>query len=256
MGAPVRYTRVHQLPPCSGILHKRRTSTRTFNLWKDQDALDVFVLHWTHFASRYRHVLPTELSFNLINEPARCEVSEYARVVQQTIESIRAVDPRRPLLVDGMFGVAILPVTTFDAWRSVIHATRGYTPFHLSHYRAPWANTPSTMPTWPLSTDTGFKWDRQQLYRWCVYPWDEIVRAGVQVFVGEWGCWNQTPHDAALCWMRDNLTLWRQAQWGWALWTFRGSFGIFNNGRSDVHQETWRGGRLDRSMLALLQEFQ
>jgi endoglucanase len=56
-----------------------------------------------------------------------------------------------------------------------------------------------------------------------------------------------------LAWMRDCLDTWKQAGWGWALWNFQGSFGILDGGRGDVEYETWRGHKLDRAMLDLLQ---
>jgi endoglucanase len=88
-----------------------------------------------------------------------------------------------------------------------------------------------------------------------VEPWREMERMGAKIFVGEWGCWNRTPHAVTLAWMRDFLTLWKHAGWGWALWCFRGSFGILDSGRSDVRYENWRGHKLDRKMLELLREF-
>ena len=55
--------------------------------------------------------------------------------------------------------------------------------------------------------------------------------------------------------MRDFLSLWKQTGWGWALWCFRGSFGILDSQRKDVRYENWRGHKLDRKMLELLREF-
>ena len=42
--------------------------------------------------------------------------------------------------------------------------------------------------------------------------------------------------------------------WGWALWNFRGGFGVLDSQRSDVTYETWEGHPLDRAMLELLQK--
>ena len=42
------------------------------------------------------------------------------------------------------------------------------------------------------------------------------------------------PHSVTLAWMRDFLSLWKQTGWGWALWCFRGSFGILDSERKDV----------------------
>ncbi len=86
-------------------------------------------------------------------------------------------------------------------------------------------------------------------------PWVKIAAQGEQVFVGEWGCFNRTPHPVALAWMKSWLERWRAAGFGWALWNFRGSFGILDSGRTDVTYEDWRGHKLDREMLQLLQEY-
>ena len=87
-------------------------------------------------------------------------------------------------------------------------------------------------------------------------PWLEISAQGAPVFVGEWGCYNKTPHAVALAWMKSWLEQWKKARLGWALWNFRGSFGILDSGRSDVPYEDWHGHKLDRDMLKLLQEYQ
>jgi endoglucanase len=73
--------------------------------------------------------------------------------------------------------------------------------------------------------------------------------------VGEWGSFNQTPHDVTLRWMRDCLTNWKMAGFGWALWNFRGSFGILDSNRKDVAYEDFQGHKLDRKMLELLRVF-
>jgi aryl-phospho-beta-D-glucosidase BglC (GH1 family) len=87
-------------------------------------------------------------------------------------------------------------------------------------------------------------------------PWKALKAQGGAVFVGEWGCYNKTPHAVALAWMRAWLEEWKQARYGWALWNFRGSFGILDSGRSDVQYEDWHGHKLDREMLKLLQAYQ
>jgi len=55
--------------------------------------------------------------------------------------------------------------------------------------------------------------------------------------------------------MEDCLKNWQEAGWGWALWNFRGSFGILDSGRKDVKYEAWEGHQLDRKMLELLQRY-
>jgi endoglucanase len=85
-----------------------------------------------------------------------------------------------------------------------------------------------------------------------VEPWMPLVKQGVPVHVGEWGCFNQTPHDTCLAWMTDLLAIWKEANWGWSLWNLRGEFGTVDSGRPDVAYEDFEGHKLDRMMLEML----
>jgi hypothetical protein len=89
--------------------------------------------------------------------------------------------------------------------------------------------------------------------------WKELMDSGGGVMVGEWGVYNQTPHDVVLRWMEDNLQCYQEAGMGWALWNFNGSMGVINSERADVEYEnyTYNGKNLkiDRKMLDLLQKY-
>jgi hypothetical protein len=97
--------------------------------------------------------------------------------------------------------------------------------------------------------------DRAWLWDTYVHPWVQLKEAGVGVMVGEWGAHNQTPHAVTLRWMEACLENFRQAGIGWALWNFRGSFGVMDSSRADVSYEDFQGHRLDRRMLDLLQQY-
>jgi aryl-phospho-beta-D-glucosidase BglC (GH1 family) len=96
---------------------------------------------------------------------------------------------------------------------------------------------------------------RQWLSQKYMEPFLELEKQGVGIHVGEFGANQHTPHDVTLRWMEDWLSLWKQAGWGWALWNFRGNFGIFDSERTDVAYEDFRGHKLDRKMLELLQRY-
>ena len=97
--------------------------------------------------------------------------------------------------------------------------------------------------------------DRKWLWDDSIARWQQISRNGCGVMVGEFGCYNQTPHNVALAWMEDCLQNWTQADMGWALWNFRGSFGILDSARDDIQYESFHGHQLDRKMLTLLQRY-
>jgi aryl-phospho-beta-D-glucosidase BglC (GH1 family) len=96
---------------------------------------------------------------------------------------------------------------------------------------------------------------RQWFKQTTMTSWLALQQQGVGVMVGEFGCYNRTPHAVALAWMEDCLANWKQANWGWALWNFRGSFGILDSHRRDVDYENFHGHKLDRQMLDLLQKY-
>lgn len=53
--------------------------------------------------------------------------------------------------------------------------------------------------------------------------------------------------------MKDCLSIWKEAGWGFSLWQLRGSLGVLNSERTDVAYENFKGQKLDRKMLDLLQ---
>jgi aryl-phospho-beta-D-glucosidase BglC (GH1 family) len=88
-----------------------------------------------------------------------------------------------------------------------------------------------------------------------IQQWVDLKNAGVPVHVGEWGVYRFTPHDVTLAFMEDRLRMMQWAGLGWALWEFRGSFGILDSGREDVKYENYHGHKLDREMLNLLAKY-
>ncbi|MCX7819839.1 MAG: cellulase family glycosylhydrolase [Kiritimatiellae bacterium] len=369
------------------------------DLWTDEATQQSFVRHWEMFARRYRGVPAGELSFNLLNEPARTTRERHVAVHARAIEAIHAIDPERPVIVDG-YEVGRTPCEEFLVYSNVIQATRGYHPATISHYRASWVRGSDRwpVPTWPELKLNGYlygpvkpdyrsslvltgavpagttveldlvqisgslevavctngvlatrstiapaaspRWERDPdeprwpifrartaevlrielaapcsrlevradkgdwlLFRelriqmpgrpsvavgavprwgetqqtWAVAatgallpppgvmrdqplreylaPWLAIRAQGEEVFVGEFGCFNKTPHAVALAWLEDWLRLWQEARIGWAMWNFRGSFGPLDSGRADVQYEEWHGHKLDRAMLDLLRNY-
>lgn len=384
-------------------------------VWEDDETLDVCALHWRTFAKRYAGIPAENVSFNLFNEPSKVEIEPFMKVHRALCEAIRAEDPNRLIICDGLsWGTE--PTMELEELK-VAQATRGYMPMEISHYHASWAgdylrDMPNP-PTWPIVSvngilfnpvkagirenqkhpvtltlppdcgagkfrfkiaqvshsarllveaidengrvqetlfdhkyqpgpgegdwetvifkpewkcyqnyyhknetveiprgtraiqvhvtegdwlsleEIGFRceaqpneqtlpcladwsepaaqlnfeiqdgrtvWDgssqkdRQWHWKNYVEPWQEWEKIG-GVMVGEFGAFNQTPHEVVLTWMRDLMTNWKEAGWGWALWNFRGSIGVMNSERSDVKYVDWHGLKMDRQMMDLLQEF-
>ncbi|GMU94110.1 MAG: hypothetical protein AMXMBFR4_31680 [Candidatus Hydrogenedentota bacterium] len=221
------------------------------SLWRNEEAQEAFAEHWRTFAKRYQGIPNERVSFNLVNEPSQVPEDVYVRVALRAIEAIRDADPDRLIISDGLqWGRQ--PIHGLSS-HGIAQSTRGYDPMPLTHYKAGWVegamNWPE--PEWPLTANST-TWDKERLRVTRIAPWLEVAAKGVGVHVGECGAFNSTPHHVTLAWLRDNLELWKEAGWGWALWNFRGAFGVLDSQRSDVHYDDFRGHALDRQMLDLL----
>ena len=226
-------------------------------------ALAAAVFHWKAFARRYKGISNRYLSFDLINEPPKMRSYEgyleerYVEIVRALVAAIREESPNRLIFADGM-NIGQLPVIEI-AGLGLVQSTRGYQPKAVSHYTATWVPRDEfeTMnpPTWPLKDDKGQIWDRARLRQEYIDRYKAITDRGVQVHVGEWGCFNQTPHAVALAWAEDCLSLWKEAGWGNALWNLRGPFGVLDSERQDIAYEDFKGHKLDRKMLELLRRY-
>ncbi|MBR9998111.1 MAG: cellulase family glycosylhydrolase [Cyclobacteriaceae bacterium] len=266
-----------------------RSAQEPFNLWLDEEAQEAFDYHWTHFAERYKGIPNTRLSFNLVNEPATLTIARkepvplelHDKVMRRVVKAIREVDPDRLIIADGLWW-AREPIPSL-ADLNVVQSTRGYEPIQITHYLASWVDGAASWPepTWPLdpvestelrwSTDVMNQYYKNNLAEWGVSldqqwnaerirlqmidPWKRLEDKGVSVHVGEFGAYSRTPHQVVLKWMRELMSQWKNSGWGWAMWNFRGGFGILDSGRDDVNYEDYKGHKLDREMLEILREF-
>jgi len=228
------------------------------SLFHDPRSQDAFCFHWQTFARRYRGIPSSQLSFNLVNEPPnheehRVKRSDHDRVMHAAIDAIRAEDPDRLIILDGMsWGNEALP--QFAGLANVAQSCRAYAPMHLTHYKATWVDSSGwPEPDWPKPDDRTDLYDRDRLVNKIYAPWGELVRQGVGVHCGEGGSHCHTPHRVVLAWLSDVLDILASYNVGLALWNFRGPFGVLDSDRADVDYEDFCGHTLDRKLLDLLQ---
>jgi endoglucanase len=220
-----------------------------------EKALAAATHQWRFFTERYQAIPSARLSFDLFNEPPWMDdQTRYVEIVRALVAAIREKSPDRLIVADGA-DLGQTPVPGIVDL-GLVQSTRGYLPKAVSHYTATWVPKNEfesfANPTWPLVDAKGQTWDRGKLRQELIAKWQPLVARGVPIHVGEWGCFNRTPHDVTLAWMNDLLALWKEAGWGWAMWNLRGSFGIVDSERSDVAYEDFHGHKLDRRMLELL----
>jgi endoglucanase len=218
-------------------------------------ALEAAVFHWRYLARRYKDVPSRRLSFDLFNEPPfMTDQSRYVEISRALISAIREVNSERLIFADGA-DLGQTPVMGLVD-QGIVQSTRGYLPKMISHYGATWVPANEfeshATPTWPMTSDHGVVWNREKLRQELILKWQPLMGLGAPIHVGEWGCYNKTPHDVCLSWMSDLLALWKEVGWGWAMWNLRGAMGVLDNGRTDAALEHVDGHWVGRKMLELL----
>ena len=222
------------------------------DLWSDEKALEACAFHWAHFAKRYKGRPNTEVSFDLLNEPADIPEATYARVVKRLVEAIRREDRDRLIIADGGSGGTI-PVSSLAELGIGKARAAMLQPASAITKQAGCAGRSMARADLAADHQENDVWDKERLRRENIEPWKELAKKGVGVHVGECGAFQHTPHKVVRAWLGDCLELWQEAGWGWALWNLRGSFGIVDSDRKDVAYEDFRGHKLDRALLELLQ---
>lgn len=220
-----------------------------FDLWTDREALDCFVHHWTEIARRYASVSTRTLSFDLVNEPDHCSDEQYDHVARHATRAIRAVTPGRTVVSNGL-NAGNRPCFSLGDL-GVIQSCRGYQPSQVTHYLAWWAGMSYQPPAWPMPMPDGSTFGPDQMWQ-SFAPWRHWIDQGGGVHCGEFGCNHRTPHRVMLAWCECLLDCLRRMNVGFAMWNFRGSFGVLDSSRSDVAYADFKGIPLDRELLELL----
>lgn len=253
------------------------------SVYTDPKMLQAFVNQWTYFADRYKGISSEKLSFNLVNEPivlpppaemeelkkagklkpedffsgeiARRGAADYTRVARAAIDAIAKHDPQRLVVTDGYNGGTTPIPALFDT--AVLQSCHTYHPIQVTHYQCEWVRGILTgkepVPTWPIKDSKGATIDRAQLAQ-TFQPWRELAGKRIPIHFGEMGCYKHTPPDVVLAWFDDTLSVLSDLHSGWALWNFRGPFGLLDTERAGTKFEGWHGHQLDRQLLTLLQK--
>ena len=249
----------------------------------DPHTFDAFVHQWTFFADRYKGISSQKLSFNLVNEPVvlptKSELAEmekhgpvatkdlfspeflqghakdYTRLAKASADAIRARDPQRLVVTDGYPGGGSPIPDLFSS--GMLQSCHTYNPIQVTHHHCEWVrgilSGSEPPPTWPLKDDKGKVVGDRQILGKNFHPWAGLATEAVPIHFGEMGCYKHTPPDVALAWFNDTLDVVGQLNSGWALWNFRGPFGVLDTERPATKFENWQGHKLDRPLLTLLQ---
>lgn len=230
------------------------------NLWTDVIAQNAFTDLWKLFTERYSVYSSEQLSFDLLNEPPGpgqygLTRENHKAIMGRVASEIRKITPDRKIVCDGLSGGHQAAPELADL--NIIASGRGYMPMRLTHWHAEWMKENGAFdwpyPQWPGMECDGYKWSWEALMDF-YKPWKQMADQGVPVHLGECGCYNKVKNETALAWYKDFFSVCNELGFGFALWNFRGPFGIVEHGRENTNWKNINGMKVDAELYELFVE--
>ena len=219
----------------------------------DNGAVDRFTSLWRRLAAHYAGRDPERVFFEIMNEPEVSDPYRWAGIQARVAAAIREVAPNNTIIATGPNYSDIVDLLTQHplADGNVIYNFHFYDPHEFTHQGAAWGEgwwiythgipypaDESSMAA--LVKQVPDPASRVKLERYWLDHWDghrmrlmideaaEWGKAnGVPLICNEFGVYRNYSDEASrMNWIRDVRTAFEADGIGWAMWDYRGGFGV------------------------------
>ena len=215
------------LPRCAaqGLLVLVDLHSLSWGCFESTAAQDRFVSAWETIARRYRQE-PMIWGYDLANEPDGTlgawgdGVLPWEPLAERTARAIRAVDARRPVVVEPLSGSpggfpSLLPLDF--SIPGIVYSVHMYEPHSFTHQLLNGSGTPFAYP----GHVEGEFWDAIRL-RAALQPVREFQeKYRVPILVGEFGAVRWALQGSAHRYLRDAIEVFEAWDWDWCYHAFR-----------------------------------
>ena len=238
----------------------------------NDDAVDRLTLLWRRLAAHYATRDPERVFFEILNEPEVNDPYRWAGIQARLAAAIRDSAPRQTIIATGANYSGIQDLLTLHPLNdgNVIYTFHFYNPTEFTHQGASWG------PAWwsythgiPYpATESSIEEllkqvpdaaNRYQLESYWLDHWDAHR---IRLTIDEATAWGHENHVPLICnefgayrglsdptsranYIRDVRTALEQDGIGWAMWDYRGGFGV-------VWKEDGQAARVDGAVLGAL----
>ena len=238
----------------------------------NDDAVDRLTLLWRRLAAHYATRDPERVFFEILNEPEVNDPYRWAGIQARLAAAIRDSAPRQTIIATGANYSGIQDLLTLHPLNdgNVIYTFHFYNPTEFTHQGASWG------PAWwsythgiPYpATESSIEEllkqvpdaaNRYQLESYWLDHWDAHR---IRLTIDEAAAWGHENHVPLICnefgayrglsdptsranYIRDVRTALEQDGIGWAMWDYRGGFGV-------VWKEDGQAARVDGAVLGAL----
>jgi endoglucanase len=220
--------------------------------------VDRFVELWRHLAAQYANRDPERVFFEILNEPEVDDPYRWAGIQTRVAAAIRQVAPRHTIIATGANYSDIRDLLQLEplADGNVIYNFHFYDPHEFTHQGATWGvpwwsethsipypadpNSVATSDVKSLLEEVPDAADRFELENYFLDDWNA---PHIQALIDEAAAWGHEHHVPLICnefgvfrehsdpvsranWIHDTRTALENDGIGWAMWDYRGGFGV------------------------------
>ena len=238
--------------------HSGYRTTISKTLWNDNNAQQHFVELWRQIQGELKQYPNNLLAYELLNEPTAPTAADWNQLAAKALAAIRMEEPDRKVVIgsnlwNNVTQVPLIEIPAND--KNIILTFHFYNPHLLTHYQASWQSllahiTAPVQYPGPTISDTDFQllseasqkaidnegrtFDKAKIKALIGQAVTRAQALGLEVWCGEFGCYNRTPVQSRLRWIEDVAQVCREYGVGHCLWNFQGGFGFVAPGQSKI----------------------
>jgi endoglucanase len=215
--------------------------------------VDDFVLLWRVLAAHFVRSDPGKVFFELINEPEVPDPYRWMGIQARVDQAVRTVDTVHTIIATAANYGSLPDILQLEPLPdpNVIYNFHFYEPYQFTHQGASWGSsewvyfkdipypaTPETLTAQMSNVPSDPA--RYNLYLYGAGHWDHAAIAGRIAFAAAWarernvplicnefGAYRDTANPASRArWISDVRSALEENHIGWAMWDYRGNFGV------------------------------
>jgi endoglucanase len=238
----------------------------------DNEAVEGFTMLWRNLAAHYANRDPERVFFEILNEPEIYDAYRWNGIQARVAAAIRQTAPHHTIIATGPVWSAVSDLLAIEplADGNVIYNFHFYEPSEFAQQGATWS-----VPYWRYTHDIPYPAtessmqellkevpdpvDRFQLERYWLDHWDAHR---IQLTIDAAAAWGRDNHVPLICnefgsfrdhtdaasrmnWLHDVRTSLEADGIGWAMWDYRGGFGV-------VHKQDGQPAVVDDAVVKAL----
>ena len=240
------------------ILRSHHFNAESKPLFTEQAAQDQFYDCWRKISAELKKYPRSLVAYELMNEPVADDPEQWNTIVNNCLEVVRKLEPKRTIIIGSNRWQAYDQVKNLrvpEQDKNIIISFHFYNPFPLTHYRASWTEQKENpldvyYPGYivkkedveKLSPELQKRWgwlarsynDINTLEKQILQALDAATAMGRKLYLGEFGCLRGAGEENRLRWFRDVVSLCEKYGIAYASWDYKGSFGIIDKGETQV----------------------